>query len=1028
MRVAAVCVLFVLYAVPAAAQESDPEKELLRAWFAIEDPEQRDQAERILRDLADREDLDGALRVRAEIGIARIEELKGRRKEARLRLEGLMPRTREDPALRRVVVERLGRPRWFHAVRLIQLHNNAPQFLDLDTGGLSRSSDPGPRGGPEMRAGTFLVKTEFDREFGEAVPPMSTRPWQRLRTDEGNLCWVQVLATSPQVVLRFITRAGGFGEILPAPRQPFCIGYNSKIEVWWHTDERYERYRVERRVGSAPAWQPVREFEKPPFIDRDVRAGVRYGYRITGVTGGEVHGVPVSLQGTVRSRGVTHGRVELKPGSTFDFLVGDSVAESWDIRIQNAWQQGTMIWSHLGFSVFALDLAPGVPEPRSPWDAKVRGNQQMKSGDVFLVPLRGGGVARCQISLKRTNRRNQWATILEYDAYADASVFPEPPEVVARETEEGVRIRAKVRPPFRLAEARVREVISRRGPWAIPLDENGEGLDANAGANDLREYSVVAVDAHGRRTLPGKALVIRMPDQPVTGEFKIRYQRGYSIEQRKEVPMGEADIFFHQQQRNIDRIYLHSNYGMTHVRGSLDWAAASVTEGQIYDRIAGADAESIGLTQGYLWINREQRGENVLILRTRHGGWAKLWLHKRDSSGSWTQRNAHFKFVYNPRSPTFEKGATDLTLKNGVRYADLAKIEEQARLRREWKLGWSKLWTDTAFRQRMRKIDAAGGSVADPKGTQEVLLEEQEHQSLETARYSFSLGRRDRPEGNLLNTVWDLRWRSVHLNTRLSPNDQSTLTDLGRMHWSRLRKPGQLVPHAASRAHVRYGHVYLHQKVMGNSIAATTLFRVIGLEPKKRLQIEWISLQGAELKTSPTLGLDAATRARLRKLLESVPKGAPAKAKLLGGEKAFDVFVGLHTKVLPSVAKREVRLAEFMPEFTTLSGFRFVLEGDIGTKKVDLLRPQGAAFELLSDIADRANLVWNIDAEGRIRLRPRILTAEEKREIAEMEKLREQRLAEEKKRREAEERKRRLAELQDVRDALQRAIEELQKR
>jgi hypothetical protein len=265
------------------------------------------------------------------------------------------------------------------------------------------------------------------------------------------------------------------------------------------------------------------------------------------------------------------------------------------------------------------------------------------------------------------------------------------------------------------------------------------------------------------------------------------------------------------------------------------------------------------------------------------------------------------------------------------------------------------------------------------------------------------------------------------LLARLAPNDKSTLTDLGRMHWSRLERVSQVVASNSGRATVRYGHVYLLRKVTGNAIGATTLFRIIGLEPLKRLQIEWVSLQGGELKSSPGFGQDAATRARLRKLLKSVPKGASASQDALGGVAAYEVFRRLRSKSVPSVAKRQVRLGEFMPEFTSVAGLRFVLEGDIGSRKIDLLRPSGSAFELLSDIADAANLVWQIDDQGRIRVRPRVLTEAERREVAEVEVLRRKRLAEEQKRREEFARKKKLGQLQDVRDALARAIAELEK-
>ena len=152
MRLVPLCALLVALAAPVAAQEqgNDPTRQFLEAWFAIEDPERREEASQLLQALAAREELDAALRIRAEIGLARIESLRDDTKRSRERLEALLPRTMELPVLRRIVIERLGRPRWFQATRMIPLQNNAPQFLDLDTGGLFLSPDHGPRGGPPI--------------------------------------------------------------------------------------------------------------------------------------------------------------------------------------------------------------------------------------------------------------------------------------------------------------------------------------------------------------------------------------------------------------------------------------------------------------------------------------------------------------------------------------------------------------------------------------------------------------------------------------------------------------------------------------------------------------------------------------------------------------------------------------------------------------------------------------------------------------------------------------------------------------
>jgi len=1002
----------------------DPERRFLEAWFLLEDPERRDRAGELFRALIDDEDAPLDLRIRAEVGLARADELAGRNADARRRLEGLIPRTADLPALRRVVAERLGQPRWFHAIRTVTNYFMAPRYLDLDTGGLLHGPEPHPRGGPEMNGTTFLVKTEIDREFGEAVPPMSTKPWHRLRTDEGNLCWVQILATSPQPVVRFITRVGGYGEVLPAPREPFCIGYNSKIEVWWHTDPMYVKYRVERRNGPEQPWTRVKDFERPPFIDRAVRVGERYGYRVTGVTKDEVAGLPVRLQGTVRSRGVTSGRVELRNGEKFDFLTGDTVNKGYDIRLQNVWQQQAMIYTHLNSPVHTLSIAPGIAEPRSPWDAPGGGNQQVKAGDVFMVPLNGGGVARCKLTVERTQNNRRFTAILDYEAFGDADIFPEPPTIETEEVEDGIRIRAAVKPPYRLAQAEVREIVAKRGPWVIPLDENGVGLDTRISSHDLREYTVVAVDAHGRRTLPGRVVVNRMADKPIEGEFKFRFQQGYSIAEKKHAAMPEADIFFQHAQRNLDRISLYSTRGVATVRAALQFDHSSLTEEQIFERIAGVDPGKLTLTRGLVQTNQSNKGDNILIVRTKHGGWAKVWIADRGKGGRWNMRDITMRYVYNARAPRFEKGGTDVTEKNGVLFSGLRRIEEYTKVAGKWRDEWSELYRDAGFRRRMETIEPAGGAAADPDELQEVLVGKAAGGSAETARYSFSLGRRDPPESGAPAGAWDVQWEAGRFSALHAGEQRWTLTDLGRLHWLRLTEERQLVPADADSAVARFGHVYLLRKRDGGG--AVTLFRVVGLDPGKRVQIEWVSLRDGKLRVSPAIGIDVATQGRLQRLLAAAPQGAAAAKEALGGEAAHDVFVRLHRKKIPSVARREIGVAALVGEFEIVADLQFVLEGDVGNRKFPLYRPKGRAVELLHEIADAADLAWRIDGNGKIRLRPLVLTEAEKRELAEAEKRRGRRMEEERRRREEERRKKRLEELAPVRDALKQAIAELE--
>jgi len=225
MRWLLVLVLWAACAGPSAAQDAadgagEAELRVLRAWFALEDSSQREACEKIFRAALADDTLGETLRIRAAIGLGRVERLDGRHTESRKRLEALVPSTENHPALRRILLEQIGPPRWFSAVRVFPT-GQTQWHLDLDSGGMNTSRERGPKGGPEMSGSTFLVPTKPDNRMRDAIPPMSAKPWRQLRTDEGNVAYVQILATAPNIVVRFVTRIGGYGAVLPAPRRPF---------------------------------------------------------------------------------------------------------------------------------------------------------------------------------------------------------------------------------------------------------------------------------------------------------------------------------------------------------------------------------------------------------------------------------------------------------------------------------------------------------------------------------------------------------------------------------------------------------------------------------------------------------------------------------------------------------------------------------------------------------------------------------------------------------------------------------------
>jgi len=75
---------------------------------------------------------------------------------------------------------------------------------------------------------------------------------------------------------------------------------------------------------------------------------------------------------------------------------------------------------------------------------------------------------------------------------------------------------------------------------------------------------------------------------------------------------------------------------------------------------------------------------DVLVLRTRSGGWAKVAVVERTRAGGWTEYPATFRFAWNPREPVFEEGriAREDHGGFGLDWLDPGVVESRERSRR----------------------------------------------------------------------------------------------------------------------------------------------------------------------------------------------------------------------------------------------------------------------------------------------------------------------------------------------------------
>ena len=194
---------------------------------------------------------------------------------------------------------------------------------------------------PESRV-EFLVPHAEDRTgMADAMPWLADVSWRAVTSDLGNQSWVQVLPGPGAAALRFATRLSGAGAILAPPRDPCCLGRGDAIEVHFDPDPAYASYRVERRAGPDAPFAEAARIVASPYRDPASVPGIRWGYRITGITASGDEGIPVVVQGTTASAGLAAGSDTIDLGGTtqrLDLVRGAIVQEGGDLLLDRALQ------------------------------------------------------------------------------------------------------------------------------------------------------------------------------------------------------------------------------------------------------------------------------------------------------------------------------------------------------------------------------------------------------------------------------------------------------------------------------------------------------------------------------------------------------------------------------------------------------------------------------------------------------------------------------------------------------------------
>ncbi|MCK6461825.1 MAG: hypothetical protein L6Q95_18245, partial [Planctomycetes bacterium] len=723
----------------------------------------------------------------------------------------------------------------------------------------------------------------------------------------------------------------------------------------------FARYRIERGTGGEDPVE-IGVVDGPPFLDATAEEGVRYLYRITGEDAGGVRGLPATIEGTRRSRGVVSGVAEMnRTGARgFDFLLGTPV-EDGDVALTGIfgdWDGASFVDS-LGREIRPLAATHG--DPRVAWDEESEASSQIPAGSSFLVPLPGGGVARCRLEIPAQDRREERVeAILHYEACGDGGVLPQPARLSAKRGETGAIVTVEVKPPYRVEQVEVTDLVTGEALAPLPVAD-GVARDAGAGEGQVRRYRAVPVDAHGRRASAATATIALLPDGPRAGEFRFHYQQGFDLETGRIVDAGEADVFFQECRGGISQITLAAPGGIVSMERVLPKHLNPGRAEAIYDLVVSADPQVALAARAE--ADSRTPSSDVFLVRTRHGGWAKLAITHRASEGTWMKFLATVKYVFNGQEPVFAQDQGEEL--GGVRFRDLQRLQARAAILRDWQQGWHRIAQDPLRRQALEEEIREEGEMPDAEATQEVLWSRQRHKDYEKATYSFIFATRDDPGLGRTRNDWCLQYGNGGdmLDVRMVTDDLSTITDLGPGDWALLARRAAIQERETDRTPARFGHIYLvHTLDTDENFFA--LLRVTALRPGDRVAFEWVARRGDGLTRSPGLALDAPTEKALAALLAQLPE-TPEK-RWEGRDHARAVQQRLQEpEVLIGVV--DAAPEAFLRDLSEIAGVRIVLKGR-QAGPVTVFGARMTPERILDSVADKTGLRWRIEEDGSVSL------------------------------------------------------------
>lgn len=642
------------------------DRQLHEAELLLESARKPDEAAGLFRSIWKAPSASREMKGKALAGLIHCEQLLGRRESAESLLRELLDEYRDLPSISMRIRELSSLMKVALFLDGIEILSEG-RFLDLDTGGSFTSIQPGSGMVPELvvrnRRATLLVDAASDQGMKDLAPWLSDAPWRRVQTDLGRTAWLQVLRESEPVVVRYYTRISGSTGPLPAPQGPFSLGLGNRIEIHFLHAECFISYRIERRDSPDEPFRALANVHNAPYVDAAVTPDSRYVYRIIGIAKDGSEGLPATLDATTETRGVFSGSVELNQGS-LDLLTGRQMERGGDITLKATYggQSAASFIGYLGIPITVLkDEGKSRPSPWGKWSIGWS-SVQIPPNVPFLVPLSGGGVARC--TWVPTEKRG---VLLNYEVNPDAAHFIKPYLIV--EKKDGhAEIRTSAPPGYEVEQVTVTDLLN-GGTRTLEVAK-GMARDEGIREGNILSYSAAAADAHGRHTAKGKAHLKLLSREIRKGEFEFHYEQAYSFDYGRIVSVKDGDVLFKTCAGGISSVTLHAPAGITNLgkRRNRDDALRGYPAEVLMDAIVSFDPRELKFEDDAKGDKRTSTTDTFL-LKTKHGAWVKCAIVHRSDEGGWTERPVTIRYVYNAWKPEFGKSQSpDLFEEQGVAF------------------------------------------------------------------------------------------------------------------------------------------------------------------------------------------------------------------------------------------------------------------------------------------------------------------------------------------------------------------------